>query len=132
MDAQTTATDTAALAAMVQAIAHLELEEGYAPDQLVAAEEVIQENRFLAARDGMKAQFIDPVAGRRVSAADLLSDLLASLRTHAEDLGSEALLDHLREMALQNGAAKQVIIGRQRGLPGVVQALAARFAEPAP
>jgi glutamate---cysteine ligase / carboxylate-amine ligase len=132
MDAQTTATDTAALATVVQAIAHLELEEGYAPDRLIGAEEVIQENRFLAARDGMKARFIDPVAERRVSADDVLADLLVSLHAHAEDLGCEALLYHLREMALQNGAAKQLVIARQHGLPGVAQAIAARFAEPAP
>jgi glutamate---cysteine ligase / carboxylate-amine ligase len=132
MDAQTTAADTAALAAIVQAIAHLELEEGYAADQLISAEEVIQENRFLAARDGMNARFIDPVEERRVSAHDVLADLLASVHAHAEDLGCEALLDHLAEMALQNGAEEQVALARQHGLSGVIRALAARFAEPAP
>jgi carboxylate-amine ligase len=132
MDAQTTATDTAALAAMIQAIAHLELEEGYAPERLIAAEEVIHENRFLAARDGMRARFIDPVAERRVSAHDVLADLLVSVHAHAEDLGSEALLDHVREIALQNGAEEQVMVARRGGLPGVVRALAERFAEPAP
>jgi glutamate---cysteine ligase / carboxylate-amine ligase len=132
MDAQTTAANTAVLAGTIQAIAHLELEEGYAADQVIAAEEVLQENRFLAARDGMKARFIDPVVERRVSAHDVLADLLVAVRAHAEDLGCEALLDQLRDMALQNGAEEQVAIARQSGLPGVVRALAARFAEPAP
>lgn len=132
MDAQITATDTAALAALIQTIAHLELEEGYAADRLIAAEEVIQENRFLAARDGMKARFVDPVAERRISAQDVLADLLASAQAHAEQLGCHALLDHLREMAHQNGAEQQIVIARQRGLLGVIRALAARFADPAP
>src|SRR6478609_1778630 len=55
MDAQTDVDATAALVALVQSLARLELEEGYAPEALVDAEEVLEENRFLAARDGIEA-----------------------------------------------------------------------------
>lgn len=130
MDAQITPADTAALAALVQTIAHLELEEGYAAEGLIGAEEVIHENRFLAARDGMRAGFIDPVAERRVSAQDALDDLLQAARGHAEQLGCEGMLDHLRAMALETGAQRQLRFAREHELPGLVGALAERFAEP--
>lgn len=130
MDAQISATDTAALAALVQTIAHLELEEGYAADGLICAEEVIHENRFLAARDGMRARFIDPVEERRVSARNALEDLLHAARGHAQQLGCEGMLDHLQAMALENGAQRQLRFAREHELPGLVEALAGRFAEP--
>ena len=55
MDAQPRLEATAALCALVQALARLELEEGYAPRELVHAQEALAENRFLAARDGVAA-----------------------------------------------------------------------------
>ena len=60
-DAQTRVEDTAAIVALVQAVAKLEAEEDFAPERLLAADEVLAENRFLAARDGMNAKLVDPV-----------------------------------------------------------------------
>jgi glutamate---cysteine ligase / carboxylate-amine ligase len=128
MDAQMTAADTAALAALVQTIAHLELEEGYASDALIGAEEVIHENRFLAARDGMKARFIDPLSAHRTSARDALEDLLHAAWGHAEELGCDGLLSNVRALVLENGAQRQRRLTRQHGLPSLVEALAGRFA----
>ena len=130
MDAQISAADTAALTALVQTIAHLELEEGYAPEGFIRAEEVIHENRFLAARDGMNAHLIDPVAERRVPARQALAELLEVGRGHAEQLGCEGLLDHVQTMALENGAQRQLRFAQENRLPGLVAALAERFAEP--
>ena len=65
MDAQTDVGATAALVALVQSLARLELEEGYAPEALVGAEEMLDENRFLAARDGIEADLLDPAAELR-------------------------------------------------------------------
>ncbi|HTX32769.1 MAG TPA: YbdK family carboxylate-amine ligase [Solirubrobacteraceae bacterium] len=132
MDAQISAADTAALAALVQTIAHLELEEGYASERSLRAEEVIHENRFLAARDGMNARFIDPVAEVRISAREALDDLLHAARGHAEQLGCEEVLEPLHGLALENGALRQLRFARRHGLPGLVEALAERFAEPLP
>ena len=130
MDAQTTATDTRALAALVQTIAHLELEEGYQPSRLIHADEVIHENRFLAARDGMSAQFIDPVADRRVSALESLDHLLLAARSHAEELGCEDALQHVVEMAHQTGASRQRRIAKAYGVASVASALAELFTAP--
>ena len=62
MDAQSRLAETATLVALVQSIARLELEEGYVSEHACASEEVLAENRFLAARDGVDARLIDPAA----------------------------------------------------------------------
>jgi carboxylate-amine ligase len=128
MDAQTTASHTHALAALVQTIAHLELEEGYSSDRLIHAVEILDENRFLAARDGMDARLIDPVAERRVPAPELLERLLRVGRPHAQDLGCENALDSLSDLARETGATRQLEVERERGLPGLVESLARAFA----
>ena len=132
MDAQTTSADTLALAGLVQTIAHLELEQGYQPSRLIGADEVIHENRFLAARDGMSAQFIDPVADRRVSALESLDHLLLAARSHAEELGCEDALRHVVEMAHHTGASRQRRIAKAHGLAGVASGLAELFTPRAP
>jgi carboxylate-amine ligase len=66
MDAQSRLRDTAALAALVQCLVRLEAMDGFAEPELMAATEVLDENRFLAVRDGIGADLIDPVGGRRV------------------------------------------------------------------
>ena len=129
MDAQTTVAETLALAAFVQTIVHLELEQGYQPDRLVHADEVINENRFLAARDGMSAQFIDPAADQRVSALESLDHLLRTARPHAVDLGCEDALQQVAEMAHETGASRQRQIAKSHGIGSVASALADLFTE---
>ena len=58
MDAQTTVADSAPLIALVQCLARLALEDE--PPLRAIGAEVLAENRFLAARDGLDAQLIDP------------------------------------------------------------------------
>jgi glutamate---cysteine ligase / carboxylate-amine ligase len=129
MDAQTTVADTVALAALVQTIAHLELEEGYQPSRLIHMDEVIHENRFLAARDGMSASFIDPVLDRRVPAVEALEHLLLAARSHAADLGCEDALQHVVEMANETGASRQRQVAKAYGVGSVTPALADLFTE---
>jgi glutamate---cysteine ligase / carboxylate-amine ligase len=131
MDAQITARNTATLAALVQTLAHLELEEGYAARRHVYAEEVIQENRFLAARDGIDARFIDPVTERRVPGRELLEDLLLAARPHAEQLGCEDALEPLVDQTWESGAARQRTLAAERDLSEVIEFLAGAFSEPA-
>jgi carboxylate-amine ligase len=64
MDAQSTVGDVAALVALIQSLARLELEgDSAAP---TPGAEALAENRFLAARDGMNARLIDPNARRLI------------------------------------------------------------------
>ena len=93
MDAQTTLADTAALAALVQSIVRLEVEEGAATYDCGIPPEVLNENRFLAARDGMEAELIAHDLNERIPARDLLEDLLVLCRPHAEALGCATELD---------------------------------------
>jgi carboxylate-amine ligase len=128
MDAQTTPRETALLAALVQAVARLELEEGFNSRTLIEAVEVLDENRFLAARDGMDAELIDPTADRRVPATELLKQLISAARDHAEDLGSEAALDELAERGRNTGARRQrTRVGADGDLSLLVEGLSDQF-----
>jgi carboxylate-amine ligase len=129
MDAQSTPSDTAALVALVQSVARLELEQGYHAPELIHAEEILQENRFLAARDGMRAQLIDPVRERRVPVAEELERLLEATVEHAQDLDCEAELSHLVEMAREPGPERQRRFAGQRGLEGMVRVLSRLFTQ---
>jgi carboxylate-amine ligase len=132
MDAQSSAADTAVLAGLVQTIAHLELEEGFHPRRLIEADEVIGENRFLAARDGMDARFIDPVAERQVSARELLVRLVEAGRAHAEELGCEDVLADVGRLAAGTGADRQRALAERGPLREVPRLLSDLFTEPVP
>jgi glutamate---cysteine ligase / carboxylate-amine ligase len=128
MDAQTRLEDTAALVALVQSIARLELEEGYVAGHLVAAEEVLAENRFIAARDGMAAQLIDTTQEALRPVADTLEVLLEAVAPHAEALGCANALAGVRGLAADPGAARQRREQQdEAGLAGVVASLAGQF-----
>jgi carboxylate-amine ligase len=128
MDAQTSVEATACLVALTQCLARLEAEEGFVSETMVALAPVIAENRFLAARDGIEAELIDPDLERRLPVPDLVEDLLVACRPHAQDLGCEAELEAVRELARSNGASKQIAEShRVRTLPGLVASLADQF-----
>ena len=128
MDAQTSLRDVAALAALVQALVRLEAEEGYADDELVDAAEVLEENRFLAARDGMTARLVDPARRRRVAVMEQLDALTDAARPHAALLGADRELALVAELAAAPGAERQRTLARRpEGLPGVVRAASNAF-----
>ncbi|MGZ4231397.1 MAG: carboxylate-amine ligase [Solirubrobacteraceae bacterium] len=130
MDAQATAAESGALAALVQTIAHLELEAGFHHRRLIEAPEVIDENRFLAARDGMEAQLIDPVRERRLPARELLGELLDAGEEHAQELGCVDALSELEALMAENGAARQRRLAATEGLPATIRALSEMFTLP--
>jgi glutamate---cysteine ligase / carboxylate-amine ligase len=107
MDAQTRVADTAALSALVQCLVRLEALEGYADEALVLAPEVLEENRFIAARDGVDAALIDPVRGDRVPVRRQVGELLEACAPHAVELGCEAELAGVTRLLRSSGAARQ-------------------------
>jgi glutamate---cysteine ligase / carboxylate-amine ligase len=115
MDAQTRCADNAALAALVQCLVRLEATDGYVAAAVAEHPEVLDENRFLATRDGMRAKFIDPQAGSRRRAIDILDELLAACAPHAVELGCETELAAAAALAAEPGDH------RQRVLAGVAQ-----------
>jgi glutamate---cysteine ligase / carboxylate-amine ligase len=107
MDAQSRLRDTAALVALVQSIARLELEEGYVSERACASEEVLAENRFLAARDGVDARLIDPTAESLRPVMEILAELLDSAAPHAAALGCLDELEQTAALVAAPGAARQ-------------------------
>jgi len=79
MDAQASVEQTAALVALVHCLVRLEVLEGCASSRVLHAQEVLDENRFLAARDGTRAQLIDADRGCRVPVAELTHELVEAL-----------------------------------------------------
>jgi carboxylate-amine ligase len=142
MDAQTRASDNAALAALVQSLVRLEATEGYVDPAVADRPEVLDENRFLASRDGIGADFIDPERNGRRPAREILEELLAACAPHAGELGCEAELAAVAGLAAEPGDHRQRLVAGVRqgepigsGLGRLVCELAADFtadrAEPA-
>ena len=128
LDAQTTVAETAALAALVQCIARLEVEEGYISEPLLHSQEVLDENRFIAARDGMHAELILPSKECRVPVTELLGGLLEACAPHAAELGCTAELRTVSSMAGRTGAQRQLdLAGSGDRLRGLVAQLADAF-----
>jgi carboxylate-amine ligase len=128
MDAQTDPAATAALVALVQSLARLEIEDGLAPESLVGAEEVLAENRFLAARDGIEADLLDPAFGLRRPARAQLRALLDAARPHADELGCRPELDSVVRLALAPPFLRQLDTAERAGrLRGLMASMAAAF-----
>ena len=128
MDVQSSVDETAALVALVQTIARREVLEKEAIRSVGHSPEVLIENRFLAARDGMDARLIDPARERRVPARAQLEELLEICAPHAEALGCAVELEGIRPLAARTGADRQLEIARDEArLPGLVAALADAF-----
>jgi glutamate---cysteine ligase / carboxylate-amine ligase len=118
MDAQTRAGDNAALAALVQCIVRLEATEGFVPAVVARHPEVLDENRFLASRDGMRASLIDLASETRRPAADMLDELLAACAPHAVELGCEVELARVAALAADPGDRRQrLLAGVEQGDP---------------
>ena len=115
MDAQSRVEDVGALAALVQALASLELERGEDPGSEPQSDELIEENRFLAARDGIAARLIDERTGERLPAIERLERLLDACRPHARRLGCERQLDFVGRLVRHNGAERQLVHARRDG-----------------
>ncbi len=129
MDAQATSEATASLVALVQCLVRLESEEGYASPRLLAQPEVLEENRFLAARDGVEAELVDPDEEALVPLRTVLSRLLPALAPHAQELGCAAELAGVEALAEYPSARRQRDVSREPGrLPGLVKRLAKDFA----
>jgi glutamate---cysteine ligase / carboxylate-amine ligase len=129
MDAQSQIQDVTPLIALIQSLARLELEGE--PSSVIPSIEVLAENRFLAARDGMDARLIDPTARRQIPAREMLDSLLADCRPHAVALGCARALDRVQPLAAANGAARQrKFVALNPQLDELVASLADRFLAP--
>jgi glutamate---cysteine ligase / carboxylate-amine ligase len=111
-DGQTRVEHTIALAALTQAMVRELAEHHAAGGELQEyPAEMLDENKWLAARHGLDGELVDLPSTDRVPARELAERLLDRLREHAQDLGSEDALDGLRDILENgNGAARQRLV----------------------
>jgi carboxylate-amine ligase len=130
MDAQSTTAATTALVALVQSIARLELVDGYVDDAAMDADEVLAENRFVAARDGVGAELIDAGTATRRPLHDVVDDLLDAARPHAEALGCRDALAGVDALRASGGGAgwQRSHVGDDDDLRPLLTGLADAFA----
>jgi carboxylate-amine ligase len=112
MDAQTRVEHTLALAALIQAMCK-ELAEHYEAGKELAhvPHEMLDENKWLAARHGLDGELVDLPERRTVLAKELARRLYDRLLGHAQDLGSEAEFEGIRDLIERgNGAHRQRVV----------------------
>jgi carboxylate-amine ligase len=112
MDAQTRLEHTLGLAALVQAMVKEVAEHFEAGKQLSKYPyEMLDENKWLAARSGLDAELVDLPEVERVSTRALARRIVDRLREHAQDLGSADALDGIEDMLQRgNGAGRQIVV----------------------
>jgi glutamate---cysteine ligase / carboxylate-amine ligase len=111
-DAQTRVEHTLGLAALIQAMVR-ELAEHYDAGGRLAAYpwQMLDENKWLAARDGLDGELVDLPGHERVATKDLARRLVDRLRDHAADLGSAAELEAVEDLIDRgNGADRQLVV----------------------
>jgi carboxylate-amine ligase len=111
-DSQTRVEHTLGLTALIQAMVR-ELAEHHDSGGALAAYpwQMLDENKWLAARHGLDGELVDLPSSDRVATRALARRLVDRLRDHARDLGSEAELEAVEDLVARgNGAARQVVV----------------------
>jgi glutamate---cysteine ligase / carboxylate-amine ligase len=112
MDSQTHIEHSLGLAALVQALAR-ELAEHFDSGKNLSRYpyEMLDENKWLAARHGLDGELVDLPSSERVATRTLARRLLDRMRDHCADLGSLSELDAVEDLlARGNGAARQAVV----------------------
>jgi glutamate---cysteine ligase / carboxylate-amine ligase len=128
-DGVTRLEDAVALAAYFQALVKLLCEQVESGRRVARFHPVLTtENKWLAARHGLRAELIDLAGGRgnRIPVSELVRRTLRALAPHARELGSERELEGIVEiLARGNGADAQLRAWNDHHDPvAVVRALA--------
>lgn len=127
-DSQTTTSDAAAIAAVVQALVAWLGERHDSGERLpLHPSWRIAENRWSACRDGVKGTIADLQSGRRRATRESLGELLAELEAVAECFGAGKELAHARRMIESNGAIAQRRVAQRSGITAIPRWLAGRF-----
>jgi glutamate---cysteine ligase / carboxylate-amine ligase len=111
-DSQTRLEHTIALTALIQAMVH-ELAEHYDEGKELADYpwQMLDENKWLAARHGLEGEIVDLPSNERVTTKVLTKRLLERLTPHAQQLGGAGALDGIRDLLERgNGASRQCVV----------------------
>jgi carboxylate-amine ligase len=112
MDSQTHIEHSLGLAALVQALMR-ELAEHFEAGTPLSTYpwEMLDENKWLAARHGLEGELVDLPSSDRVPTRALARRLIDRMRDHCSDLGSLSELEHVEDLLERgNGAARQVVV----------------------
>jgi carboxylate-amine ligase len=112
MDSQTHIEHSLGLAALVQALVR-ELSEHFDSGQRLSRYpfEMLDENKWLAARHGLEGELVDLPSADRISTRALARRLLDRMREHCQDLGSGDDLEAVEDLLQRgNGAARQIVV----------------------
>jgi carboxylate-amine ligase len=112
MDSQTHVEHTLGLAALIQGLVR-ELAEHFDAGRPLSrySFEMLDENKWLAARNGLDGELVDLPHLDRVQTRELARRLVERVRDHCKDLGSEPELDAVGDLLERgNGAARQVVV----------------------
>ena len=130
-DAQSELWRAEAIATLTHCLVRLEALEAQAPAALVDAPELLDENRFRATRDGVRAELLDPAGRRTLPVAALAELAVERVRPHARDLGCEASLDLVERLVDEPADQLQRdLAGPDNDLQAVVAGLSERFVPP--
>ncbi|HET9103553.1 MAG TPA: carboxylate-amine ligase [Solirubrobacteraceae bacterium] len=112
MDSQTHIEHTLGLAALTQAMVRELAIHFDAGEQLSDYPwEMLDENKWLAARHGLEGELVDLPGSDRIATRALARRLIDRMREHCQDLGSESELDAVEDLLERgNGAARQVVV----------------------
>ena len=111
-DSQTRVEHTVALAALTQAMVK-ELAEHFDAGLELSDYpwQMLDENKWLAARHGLEGELVDLPTNNRVSTRELARRLVGRLREHAQDLGAAGDLEGIEDLLTRgNGAQRQVVV----------------------
>ncbi|MDQ6605287.1 MAG: carboxylate-amine ligase [Actinomycetota bacterium] len=112
MDSQTHIEHTLGLAALVQALVRelcQHFEDGHELSSYPY--EMLDENKWLAARHGLDGEIVDLPTAQRVPMRSLARRLLDRMREHCQDLGTLDDLAGVEDLLDRgNGAARQVVV----------------------
>src|SRR5205814_192247 len=112
MDSQKRVEHTIALSAFVISLVKLLTEEFHAGAQSPDPPwELLDENRWLAARHGLEAKLIDEASPERRGVRELTASLLERLEPHAQELRCERELEGIHDLLGRgNGALRQQMV----------------------
>jgi glutamate---cysteine ligase / carboxylate-amine ligase len=113
-DAQTRLEHTIALAALIQAMCK-ELAEHYDAKNVLGTypREMLDENKWLAARYGLEGELVDLPQSTRVASIDLARRLADRLRPHARELNCEREFEGIEDLIERGtGARRQLAVWR--------------------
>jgi carboxylate-amine ligase len=111
-DSQTRLEHTVALAALVQAMVK-ELCEHFEAGRRLSTYpwQMLDENKWLAARHGLEGELVDLPGSDRVATKALARRLVDRLREHAQDVGSADELAGIEDLMRHgNGAERQIVV----------------------